>query len=161
MLAAVRQLLTQVVGLGLGELAAVLGRGDGQGVLLAYSVQFGPQSGHALVQLRLVDLEADFAASSRSGWLVGRRRRVQPEAGGEQVVDRDQPAPCGVWTELGKSPASRRRRIVVRLTPHAVTASRWVSIGRGSYAHPPPNKPFCCHAAMPNSHTGFRPEKSR
>lgn len=33
-------------------------------------------------------------------------------------------------TELGKSPASRRRRMVVRLTPHAVAASLWFSIGR-------------------------------
>lgn len=34
------------------------------------------------------------------------------------------------WTSLGRSPASRRQRIVDRLTPHAVAASRWVSIGR-------------------------------
>ncbi|MDX2748296.1 hypothetical protein [Streptomyces sp. NRRL_B-2557] len=40
-LAPVRQLLTQVVGLGLGELATVLGRS----VLLPYPVRFGLQSG--------------------------------------------------------------------------------------------------------------------
>ncbi len=54
---------------------------------------------------------------------------MEAEACGEQVVDRDHSAPYGVLQAPGRSPASRRR-MVVRLTPHAVAASRWVSIGR-------------------------------
>ncbi|MFI6125430.1 hypothetical protein ACIBCU_37935 [Streptomyces sp. NPDC051064] len=37
-----RQLLPQVLRLGLGQEAAVLGLGDGQGVLVPYTLQFGP-----------------------------------------------------------------------------------------------------------------------
>ncbi|MFG3545357.1 hypothetical protein [Streptomyces clavifer] len=38
-----RQLLPQVLRLGLGQEAAVLGLGDGQGVLVPFTLQLGPQ----------------------------------------------------------------------------------------------------------------------
>ncbi|MBK3597167.1 hypothetical protein JHN60_34205, partial [Streptomyces sp. MBT51] len=37
-----------MVGLGLGELAAVLRLCDGQGVLVPYALQLGPELGHLL-----------------------------------------------------------------------------------------------------------------
>ncbi|WP_290114609.1 hypothetical protein [Streptomyces ficellus] len=85
------ELLAQMLGFGLGELLAVLGLGQFQGVLLADALEFGTQGGRVLAVAPL----GGQGGRGRGRGLAGFVRRgwgVEAEAGGEEVVDGDEPA---------------------------------------------------------------------
>ncbi|GAB2452173.1 hypothetical protein GCM10027162_56350 [Streptomyces incanus] len=102
------QLLPQVLRLGLGELAAVLDLGDGQGVLVAYALEFGTELGDVL------DVVPDDVAAgpgrgsgggrTYSGWPESDLQSpssdgyaLRPRGGGlgTQLTARCQPSPTG------------------------------------------------------------------
>lgn len=115
----------EVPGLGLGELTGGAFAGERQGVLVAQPVQLGPQ--RVRVDRVLLCLGrrrgADFLLIGWEGALSRKPAASRSSTGMSQSRSPSSTAP-------GSSPASRRRRIVVRLTPHAAAASRRASRGR-------------------------------
>ncbi|MDX3490987.1 hypothetical protein [Streptomyces sp. ID05-18] len=129
------ELRPQMTRLRLGQQTPVFRLSHGQGVLVPFPFQLGPQRGHVVALAVPVLLAVPVAPGRRI------RGGTSGESGPAGVFSRNpaasRPSFTGIsqprassWTALSKSPASRRRRIVVRLTPHAVAASRRVSIGR-------------------------------